>query len=702
MNASRIALLGTMTLALLATAVPPADALNTDSHRLINVAAGDTAALANTLRSELGFLRGAREPFGGRTVLQWLGEGGIREDDGARFFRHFHDPLEPFDTAGLRIGLQFDSSIRWMQTGDNEWSWQRARGFAHTALTSASATERETAWANTFRALGQVMHLVVDASVPEHVRNDIHPQEGICRFFGFRCAGNYEYWVSDNVGAAPSPIGFDAAILRQPTGDAQAPVPVARLIDTNTYTRTSGANVTLGGAIGIGEFANANFFSEDTVDATYPHPDVTRLVASQLPVPTTGNVRAYFAKGTGDGLAVDPVAAECVFYEVASAEGVVEEITRMCQDANVWAATAGHMLPRAVGYARGALDYFFRGRIEIAAPGKFLYGLAKFVDGNTGSFTKLTFKFRNATPGEATTCPAGQSCAAPQLTAIVQYRKTTADPIVQPEANLPNELSFAVAQPKAVAPGDSFQELTFDFSGSPIPTSAADVFLILVYRGPLGQEADAIAVGGKDLFEPDPVTFTNATDYFCSDGTPLHVSDFTAFPPFNPFIPPDPLNPQPRDPNADGRQDIFGPIDEFGTFTKAATGFVFPSSTNFDEQVTQRTFAQYTRFFVLQDQPLYVLSRLVQSLVERGTITNPSTPNAFFALFKEGIVNRLVQRPDGTVVHEITGSFVYRGLPTLDITIFVPQDVPSFIPCLGASFTLSPPLTRIDDIVDER
>src|SRR6266849_915134 len=37
-------------------------------------------------------------------------------------------------------------------------------------------------------------------------------------------------------------------------------------------------------------------------------------------------------------------------------------------DENVWNATAKEMLPRAVGYARGALDYFFRGQLEIRAP----------------------------------------------------------------------------------------------------------------------------------------------------------------------------------------------------------------------------------------------------------------------------------------------------------------------------------------------
>jgi hypothetical protein len=34
-------------------------------------------------------------------------------------------------------------------------------------------------------------------------------------------------------------------------------------------------------------------------------------------------------------------------------------------DDNVWATVAQHMLPRAIGYARGLLDYFFRGKLDV-------------------------------------------------------------------------------------------------------------------------------------------------------------------------------------------------------------------------------------------------------------------------------------------------------------------------------------------------
>jgi len=103
---------------------------------------------------------------------------------------------------------------------------------------------------------------VVDASVPEHVRNDVHPLGPIF--------GNYEYWASGRH-ADPeaerdfiakylaTPSGFATWLLREPTGDPQAPLPIARLLDNDWYHGAlSGPNVTFNPASGIAEIANAN------------------------------------------------------------------------------------------------------------------------------------------------------------------------------------------------------------------------------------------------------------------------------------------------------------------------------------------------------------------------------------------------------------------------------------------------------------
>jgi hypothetical protein len=359
-----------------------AHALNQATHKIINEEAAVRSTLNSILKSQLGIPQGVLERFNERSVTAWIGEGGIREDDGIRFSRHFHDPLEPWATAGLKFFGQFQSSIRWMQRpadcpdstwrDGKDWTWSSGRCYFRRALTEANRNDRDLAWAYTFRAVGQLMHLVVDASVPEHTRNDPHPLGGLF--------GSYEYEVQKLHGRPGSaletafiatylatPVQPDATLVEQPTGDAEAPVPVARLIDAEVYTGVD-PNVTLIPAIGIAEFANANFFSEDSgyrrfLAPNYPHPRVEALVPSSHPVPRGSGVRAYYKKGPGDGLGVDPVLAECALDAAFRDDGIATPRYK-CADANVWEQTATAMLPRAVGYAAALVDYFFRGRLE--------------------------------------------------------------------------------------------------------------------------------------------------------------------------------------------------------------------------------------------------------------------------------------------------------------------------------------------------
>ena len=670
-------------------------ALNEPTHELVNRQAANQQNLHLYFQSQLGFLRGLAESFQGQIAIDWIGEGGINEDNDIRSLRHFHDPLRPWASAGL-FGL-FDSSVLWMQRQSQDWSWPKARGYFLAALTSTDPGERQQAWADTFRALGQVMHLVTDASVPAHVRQDIHPFEALCRRVELRCLGNYEYWVSDQHTPASQEAAFQAAyltslepsptIFRQPTGDTAAPVPVARLIDADVYTGTD-PNVTRPPAVvGIGEFANANFFSEDTASSgDYRFPDVNALVPIELPAPRPPHVRAYFRKADGDGIPVVPAVAECILHQVSAGEGVAEPVTRLCADDNVWQATARIMLPRAVGYSRAALNYFFRGRIEILNPDRFVYGVAPYLEGNAGAFSRLRFKIRNATPDEA----AGQG----QVMAVLQYRDPGVDIIEQPHAPLPESLSFKVSQAQAIDLTTAFQEVTFDFASTPIPANATDVFLMVVYRGPLGLETEAVAVGGKRLFEPTPIDILNATDWYCHQGTLHQVSSIPSWQP--------PAHEE-RDVSVpkDHVQDLFGPHDEVNVFMKAGDifGFVTASPSVFDVHVPSRSFAHYTRYLTLMDQPFYATSWHMQSLVDRGVVPNQSRPNVSFILGFPANVNRLVLLPDNTTAHEFVSAVNYRGLTTLGGALLPPQLPETFVPCLAASILLPPNFERTESSV---
>jgi hypothetical protein len=64
-------------------------------------------------------------------------------------------------------------------------------------------------------------------------------------------------------------------------------------------------------------------------------------------------------------------------------------------------AAADLLLPRAVAYSAGLIDYFFRGRLEISLPDEGVYGAVDHSVENqpdTNGFRKIKLKVRNVTP----------------------------------------------------------------------------------------------------------------------------------------------------------------------------------------------------------------------------------------------------------------------------------------------------------------
>lgn len=363
--------------------------LGVHTHRLVNRQAAEASdSFKSYLRTGLGFPDSIDTSVHGKTIRDWLEEGGHREDDLLRALRHFHDPLKPWETAGLNLGIdRHDSSVRWMQQRSQGgastggfWSWRDARRLYYEALTEPDPVRRQALWADLFRALGQIMHLVVDASVPEHARNDVH-------LLGALKLGNsYERWVGGqhDVGNSQSeaqfiarylsaPIGFvsDTLQLPSPAGETIAKVPVARLIDADRYDGTN-PSITVDGAdprapvsAGLAEIANANFFSESTLRGQYPSPTDEGLIPINLATPL-GRVRRYFSRPEGQGLLpANPLRAECAGDAYYHRGQIGQPAPYPCTDEVVWQQVAAHMLPRAVGYARGVLDYFFRGTLQV-------------------------------------------------------------------------------------------------------------------------------------------------------------------------------------------------------------------------------------------------------------------------------------------------------------------------------------------------
>jgi hypothetical protein len=183
-----------------------------------------------------------------------------------------------------------------------------------------------------------------------------------------------------------------------------------------------------------------------------------------------------------------------------------------------------YLLPRAVAYSAGLIDFLFRGEMEVKPPAEGVYAVVDSSAAGCGSpcgFRKLRLKLRNTTPGDEVMGPG-------ELRAIVKYHRNQCH-----QADLSGHFggprfggnacrqdeSVAVSEPLVISGAVSRQEggeaRTFHFPlANYIPIDATDVRLQILFRGRLGQEEDAVAITTVDIAEPNFVAVANNTDYY--------------------------------------------------------------------------------------------------------------------------------------------------------------------------------------------
>jgi hypothetical protein len=404
-------------------------ALGTDTHARLNeylVKKGSNEFSTDLyLKNELGIPGGIetqlRGHINGRSrlykVWEWIRDGGILEDSpwyytDTRSRNHYHEPLsnQGFSGIGGAGLLPGESAIFWFQrplqtqSPYGFYSWNDVRGYFYDALMASDQTTKERNLAETFRGLGQLMHLVQDMSVPEHTRDDGH-------YIGSTgLATHYEQWVArtKNVridseqgvlsvsGIPVEPFFFDYSQLRNPSPFAPlASVPVAMLFDTNRYA-WSGASglpdpsVTKDNAIGLSEYTNANFMSPDTMfDSRFPFPAIGECI-----VTVDGrNGRQYFSS-RGQGEQVDHLAARgWMGYWRQFFPGDISNYP-VKLDSYCYEEYAQKLLSRAAGYSASLLKYFFRGELAVQS--------FPIYTQDYHAVTGLKLRIRNVTPSGET------------------------------------------------------------------------------------------------------------------------------------------------------------------------------------------------------------------------------------------------------------------------------------------------------------
>lgn len=153
--------------------------------------------------------------------------GSVEEDEDPKYLRHFYDPVH---NRGLEFGgHKYRSSKVWANSPDNEFRWERGI--------------YEYAWGDKLKGLnilGHVLHLVEDASVPDHTRNDPHPPV-------LDLGSPYEHWTKQ----------FEPGEFFAEVGSIK-----------KKFEGLSEAFDSLAG------HSNSNFFSKDTLVGFYDSPVV--------------------------------------------------------------------------------------------------------------------------------------------------------------------------------------------------------------------------------------------------------------------------------------------------------------------------------------------------------------------------------------------------------------------------------------------
>jgi len=504
------------------------------------------------------------------SILNWLtftdykspkdliARGGMEEDQPFTRVRfHFHDPMKTWDNAGL-LGAN-ESLVLWSQHDKGEqsllnggnYSWHDAREYFHMALTAGDMEHRNTAFRNTFLAVGHLMHLVQDISVPEHARDDTHvlgyTYEHIVQYFHNNKYQVFENWLKgqyEENDITKSGYTYNEAVLRMEPNEL-APVPIARIVDTEQYREGANPSDTVSKPIGLAEYTNANYLSSDTIFRDYDYPKYGSSVereATEIRNPRNeqGTIHRNYMNKIADGETGYKLCTVSILWqdENPSNELINSYLETSFLDENVLVGYAERLVPRAVSYSAGLLKYFFRGTLDITLPESGVYAARDSVpeDPARQGFGTVSLRVKNTTS-------TGESLLGGKYTLVVQYRLLTEspnsadpatgakDPFVSASyesANFNATEPLFIAQPldaqtnHTLANGASTL-LTFTLDKE-IPLWAADVRFSVVYRGKVGYssnepgvEEDAVCVGFLDVSEPTPIDFGNSVDTFCID-----------------------------------------------------------------------------------------------------------------------------------------------------------------------------------------
>ena len=383
------------------------------------------------------------------TIADFFRYGACFEDSEAPQIRplaHFYNPQDSGAGGSEGVIPTGPSSLDWMlkrnvspgilgKAGVNHYTWEDARNAFYYALTGRNLSDnfpvffpdvrREAAWGRTFQALGHVMHHLQDMGSPQHTRNDSHCNEpGICAALGaFRPSG-YEFYfdtqfqlIRSLAATATTPVLFglprefwnintsNELITTNPTRPMSPNEGMAAYTSTNFTSAGKdfrGFSLNTGSpqilpASGLAFPRPSGQWNDVSVTELFP-PENLPAVSSVLCSGNLGNCKMRFM-GTEQNPAAR-TSATSVFSQVLlrpqsaySGDGAFQQNYYTYSDA------VTKLVPKAVEYSAGLINYFFRGEMEISLPEEGVYGIVDHAVTNVkgDGFKLIKMKVKNTT-----------------------------------------------------------------------------------------------------------------------------------------------------------------------------------------------------------------------------------------------------------------------------------------------------------------
>lgn len=356
------------------------------------------------------------------SILNLVGCGAQFEDvPGTRSLNHFFDPINnrPLTVGGSRLGL---TSPDWALKDNNDessqlFSYKDARNYFYIALTTTGLqATRDSLWGKLFQSIGQVIHHVQDMAQPQHVRNDQHVDKPIPGIYN---PSLYETYTREN---------------RESIINSLLPLPSAAAAYTPENTNLFNLPRdfwTNSRSSGLADFTNSNFVSAGTNFEMFGGQQ--QVSTTNFASPSPGTAETVLAKDLSPAL-TSAILTSCAAYTLncsmtfyATTAGSARAATLSIFDQyiklrpasvnrggstyfvdrvftlNRYNFDVAHqaLIPRAVSYSAGLINYFFRGKMEISLPDEGIYGVVDHAvefQKDISGFRKIKLKLKNVTP----------------------------------------------------------------------------------------------------------------------------------------------------------------------------------------------------------------------------------------------------------------------------------------------------------------